>query len=63
VITSFYHRQSGEYTIMKELIGSWCKTAKTGNTIIVATLGGNYKLKFCGEFKPKTAKYKVVEEG
>lgn len=44
--------------MMKENIGDWCKTAKIGNSIIVATISGNYKLKFCGEFKSKPAKIK-----
>jgi hypothetical protein len=59
MLTSVYNRQSGKYILLKESIGRWCETAKMGNSIVIATLKGNYKLKFCGEFKPKIAKYKV----
>lgn len=54
MITSFYSRAFGKYTLMKEVIGYWCQSAKVGQFIIVATPFGNYKLKFCGKFKPKT---------
>jgi len=47
---------------MKEQLGQWCSTAKKGNILVVATVFGSYKLKFCGEFKPKTAKFKLFEE-
>lgn len=63
MLTSFYHRQAGKYTLMKEAIGNWCRTAKIGNSIVVSTLGGNYKLKFCGEFKPKVEKHTIRFNG
>ena len=59
MLTSLYHRQAGKYSLMKEQIGQWCSSAKIGNTILVATIYGNYKLKFCGEFKVKPSKMKI----
>ena len=59
MLTSIYNRQSGKYTLLKEQLGQWCSTAKKGNTLVVATVFGSYKLRFCGEFKSKTAKFEL----
>lgn len=62
MITLAYTRQSGKYTLLLESIGKWCESAKISNSFVIATPMGIYKMKFCGEFKPKTARYKIRVE-
>lgn len=57
--TSIYNRQNGKYSLMNDVLGIWCSKAKIGNTLLIATIEKSYKLKFCGEFKPKTTKFKI----
>jgi len=63
MLTNIYHRSDGKYTLMKEQLGFWCANkAKVNNTIVVCSPYGNYKLRFCGEYKPKKSKITIKSE-
>jgi len=62
MLTSFYGYKAGKYTLFKEMLSTWCFSAKKGQKVVVCSPHGDYVLKFEGKFKPKKAKIKITME-
>jgi len=53
-----YSRAFGKENLIKEQLAYWCSKAKKGQRILIASIHGNYILKFEGKFTQKPSEIK-----